>query len=294
VRKVFILSRFPALLILMCVSIFACKTVKVVSDFKAKPMSTDRIIKKIEENAFNYKYFSIKRINCQYQDGDNKASFRANLKTIKDEAIVLYFSKLNISVGRILLTPDSIKYVNFLDKNYFIGDYGFLSEIFNIDLDFDDVQSILSNDIFSYRNVSGKNQFRNFTSYIDSGRYVLQSTKVRKINRIVQKDKPQRVERILKRLEDEALIIQTIIVRPDNFNIEKIRIEDKSNNQAVEFEFDDYTGLENKDYPGTINMSFLSEGKNISMKIRLGGFSTETVDNFGFNIPAKYIQKEIN
>jgi hypothetical protein len=294
VRKVFILSRFPALLILFCVSIFACKTAKVVSDFKVKPMSTDRIIKKIEENAFNYKFFSIKRISCQYQDGENKTSFRANLKTLKDESIILSFSKLNISVGRILLTPDSIKYVNFLDKNYFVGDYGFLSKIFNIDLDFDDIQSILSNDIFSYRNVSAKNQFRNFTSQIDSGRYILQSTKVRKLNRITQKEKPQRVERILKRLEDDALILQTIIVRPDNFNIEKIIIEDKTNKQVVEFEFGDYAGLDNKDYPGTINMSFLSGQKTLSMKIRLGGFSTEEEDNFGFNIPPKYSQVDLN
>jgi|WetSurMetagenome_2_1015567.scaffolds.fasta_scaffold98287_1 hypothetical protein len=257
-------------------------------------MSTDRIIKKIEENSFDYKSFSIKRIGCQYENSENSASFRANLKTQKDESVLVTFSKMNIAVGRVLLTPDSVKYINFLDKKYFLGDYGFLRNLFNIDINFEDIQAILSNNVFSFKDIPGKKDFRNYTSTIDSGRYVLQSIKNRKPNRIESGNNPIRNNRVLKRNSEETPILQTIIVRPDNFNIEKIRIEDKTNNQHLEFDFGDYTGLEGKDYPSLIDMNFNSGPKIIHMKLRLGGFSTEAVDSLSFNIPSKYDRIVVN
>jgi hypothetical protein len=257
-------------------------------------MSTGRIIKKIEENSFDYKFLTIKRINCQYKDEKTKASFKANLKSLKDKKIVVYFSKLNIQVGRVMLTPDSVQYINYVDKNYFLSDYEFLTKRFNIDLDFDAVQSILCNNIFSYRNDSADKDFRNFTSFIDSGRYVIQSVKKRKLSKIEQKGKIKKAERILKRFDDEAFILQELFILPGSFNIEKMKIEDKSNNQLVEIKFDDYTIFKNKNYPGGINMNFLSGQGNVNMKIRLAGFSTDKIKSFNFSIPKKFERLEIN
>jgi hypothetical protein len=293
VRTIFRFLRILAGITLLPAAFFACKTAKVVSDFNVKPMSTERIIKKVENNALDCKSFSVKRIACQYSNGENNASFRVNLKTVKGQSVLVTISKLNISAARVMLTPDSIKYISFIDKNYFLGDYGFLKNLLNADINFADIQAILSNNFFSSGDASGKKELGDYTSFIDSGRYVLQATKNRKSKRIEPNGNSVRGNKSL-RLQDDAVILQTIVVRPDNFNIEKIRIEDKTNNHLLEFEFGDYTKFRGKDYPSAINMNFYSGAKDISLKLRLGGFSKEPVDSMTFNIPSKYSPVIIN
>lgn len=293
-RKVPEFTRYFVFIFVFAFSLSACKTARVITTTKLKPVNTAKLIKNIEGNALDYKFFSIKRINCQYQDVKGRTSFRATLKAMKDRAIVVSFNKLNIPVGRILLTPDSIKYINYVDKNYFVGDYGFLSNIFDVDIDFYDIQSILRNNIFSYRNDLKDDDFRNFTSYVDSGMYVLQSLKKRKLNKIEEKYRYQKVERILKRHDEESLILQTISVLPENFNVKNIKIEDKTTQQSLEFGFDDFTNLGNRIYPGAITMNIKSGQGKINMKLRLAGFSMDPVDNLNFTIPGRYKQLTFN
>ena len=260
----------------------------MVSDVNLKPLSTTKLIRNIEDNALDYKYFTIRRINCQYQDENEKSSFRANVKSIKDEAIVVSFNKLNIPFGRVFLTPDSVKFINYIDKNYFIGDYDFIREIFNVSLDFYDVQALLSNDIFSYKGNDEDKEFRKFSSRIDSGRYVLQSLNERKLSKIDEKSKLQKADRIQKRTGLESFILETITVLPGNYNVEKILIDDRSNKQSVKFAFSDYTQLKKKDFPGEITMDFSSEKGDIHMRLRLAGFSTDKIEKPEFSIPKRY------
>lgn len=288
--------RFPAIVIVLIVILFSsCRTIRDVPTVVAKPISTGKLLKKVEQNAFNYNNFTIKRINCQFSSNETKTNFKVNLKASKNEKILVSISKLNIPVGRVLLTPDSVKYVNYLDRNYFIDDYSYLSDFLNIDLDFATIQSIISNNVFSYRNDPGNKDFKTFNSIIESGKYVLQSEKERKIYKMNENDKLEKIERRrLKRLDDEALIIQKMYFNPANFALIKLIIDDKSNKRKMEMNFDDFVQIKNKDYPGSIEMSFLSALNKVNLKIRMSGFSTEKINSFSIKIPDKYEQIRVN
>ena len=287
--------RFPVVVVLFIALWFSsCRTARELPVVEAKPMSTGRILKKVEQNAFDYNQLSIRRISCQFSDNDSRTNFRVNLKAIRNKKILVSISKLNIPVGRVLLTPDSVKYVNYLDRNYFVDDYSYLSRFLNIDLDFYTIQSILSNNAFSYRNDRKNKDFRNFISYIDSGMYVVQSEKERKIAKIEEKGKTEKIERRLKRLDQNALILQKMYFNPGNFALVKLIIDDKTNDRRMEMDFDDFTKVMNKDYPGYISMQFNSPGSEVSMKIRMSGFSTEKINSLNFRIPEKYEQIHVN
>lgn len=284
------LLRILFFILIVALVFSACKTSRLATEAKIKPLSASKIIRNIEENSLDYKYFTIRRVNCQYEDDNEKTSFRANVKCIKDEVIVVSFNKLNIPFGRIQLSPDSVKFINYIDKTYFLGDYSFLKEIFNIELTFSDVQAILSNNIFSYRNLKSRKDFVNFSSIVDSGMYVLQSVNRRKLDKIENKDKYQKYERLIKRFKDEAFILQTISVAPVSFNVKNIKIENRSGHQSVNFEFDNYTPFEKRNYPGEIIMKFNSKKNNIRMRIKMNGLSTDKIEKLNFNIPQKYEQ----
>ncbi len=279
--------------ILVVLGLASCKTAREIPTVVAKPISTAKLLNKIDENAFIYNNFSIKRINCQFSDNKSKANFKISLKAIKDEQILVAISKLNIPVGRVLLTPDSVKYVNYIDQNYFIDDYSYLSNFLNIDLDFATIQSIISNNAFSYRNDPKNSDFKTFDSFIEDGMYVLQSEKERRIIKFEEKGKIAKIDRRLKRLGDEALILQKMYFNPGNFALTKLLIEDKTNKRKMEMTFQDFVKVEQKDYPGSIEMSFTSPNNDVSMRIRMSGFSTEKIDSLTINIPEKYKQIKV-
>ena len=287
--------RFPVIIIILIALLFSsCRTTREVPTVAVKPISSGKLLKKVEQNAFDYNYFTIKRINCQFSSDETNTNFKVNLKASKDEKILVSISKLNIPVGRVLLTPDSVKYVNYLERNYFIDDYSYLSDFLNIDLDFVTIQSIISNNAFSYRNDSKNKDFKTFNAIIESGAYVLQSEKERKIYKMDEKEKEGKIKRRLKRLDDETLILQKMYFSPASFALIKLIIDDKSNGRKMEMNFNDFVQIKNKDYPGTIEMSFLSTSNKVNLKIRMSGFSTEKINSFSINIPERYEQIRVN
>ena len=63
-------------LILLCIALLvtSCKTTREIPLAIARPISTTKLLSNIEENAFIYEYFSIKRINCQFSGNESKAN----------------------------------------------------------------------------------------------------------------------------------------------------------------------------------------------------------------------------
>jgi len=281
-------------LMIIVLGFSSCKTTREIPVTNIKPIGTAKLLKNVEENSLMYENFSISRINCQFSSNQSKTSFKISLKAIKNEKILASISKLNVPVGRVLLTPDSVIYVNYIDRNYFVDDYSFLSNFLNIDLDFATIQSIISNSAFSYRNDEKEKDFKTFSTSIESGMYVLQSEKERKVYKMNVKGKTGKIDRRLKRLDDNALILQKMSFNPTNFALTKLLIEDKTNDRKMEMIFDDFVKVMNKDYPGMIEMSFISETDNVGLKIRMSGFSTEKLNSLNLEIPEKYQQIKVN
>lgn len=273
----------------------SCKTTsKLPVAVKAKPISTVKLLKKVEANAFEYEYLSIKSIRCNFTSSKSKAAFKINLKALRDKVILVSISKLNIPVGRVLLTPDSVKYVNYIDRQYFVDDYSYLSGFLHIDLDFSTIQSIISNNAFSYRNDAKEKDYRTFKSFIESNMYVLQSEKERKIYKMDEKAREQKLERRLKRLDDQAFIVQRMFFNAENFTLTKLELNDKTNHRNMNMLFEDFVEVEDKEYPSSMNMNFLSPEEKINMKIRLSGFSMDKIESFNIKIPSKYELIKVN
>ena len=285
---------FIFLFLIGVIGFSSCKTTRELPTENIRPIGTAKLLKNVEENSLVYESFSISRINCQFSGNQSKTSFKISLKAIKDEKILASITKLNIPVGRVLLTPDSVIYVNYIDRNYFVDDYSYLSNFLNIDLDFGTIQSIISNSAFSYRNDEKEKDFKTFSTSIESGMYVLQSEKERKVYKMETKGKTGKIDRRLKRLDDNALILQKMSFNPKNFALTKLLIEDKTNDRKMEMIFADFVKVMNKDYPGSIDMSFVSESDNVGLRIRMSGFSTEKLNSLNLEIPEKYQQIKVN
>lgn len=272
--------------------LISCRTTEKIPVTKLRPMNSIRLYKKAEENTFDYHHFNIKKINIQYEKGETKTSFRASFLAVKDSSIIISITKLNILLVRVMLTPDSVFYVNYFNKTYYSGDYTPVSKLLNFNLNFNTVQAIAAANIFLL--FENEKELREFDTWVENGMYVLQSEDVRKLSRMEDKGKTQRVERFLKRIGEDIRVIQTFYFDPDLFTIRKLVMADQTNQQKASLEFNDYEQIGDKYFPSSVNMLFLSNNETLTLSTKMSGFSTETGEFIPLRIPDKYQRIYIN
>jgi len=196
-------------------------------------------------------------------------------------------SKLNISVGRVWLTPDSVKFVNFMEKNYFLDDYSYLSSMLEMDLDFETIHAIISNNIFSLSD--NKIDDQKYQTRIDSGMYILESVKNASPRKNTPKNGEKRSARRISKVRPDTPVRQAVYVDPETFKLKKISIDDPVNSRKLQIDFADFVLIDKKQlYPGEILLHFTSPDGNVDLQVKLAGFSTSNEKDVRFKVPEKY------
>ena len=278
---------FSLTVILIVLGLASCRTVRKMPVASVKPISTEKLLRRVEQNVLDYKDLSIRRIQCNFSSSQTTSSFQMNLKAKHNDKILISISKMNIPVGRVLLTPDSVTYVNYIERYYFVDDYSVFCDILNLSLNFDIIQSVVENNIF-YFQYNSKSLARNsYESYVEEGRYVLQSD----FNEnFVRKEKRYNNIFCYNNLSNysENIVSQKYLFNAFNFALEKFIIWHKETGWQLESVFDNFTKVDKQDYPGSIDLKMITPEDIIELIIRLSGFSTEKMDDLKLRIPAKY------
>jgi len=279
---------------LVLLGLSSCKTTRIVTTSAVRPINSGKLFRNMEANAFDYKYLSIKRINCQFDNGKVRASFKASIQAEKDKRIILLLSKLNIPVGRLWLTPDSVKYINYLENTYFLDDYSYLSSVMDMDLDFETIHAIVSNNVLSIWDENREKENRDFDTKIDSGMYVLESVPKLKERKANQKISEKRQARKSQKIITDTPVRQSVSIDPETFKLRKIRMEDVVNSRNLNIDFNDFTQVGKQLYPGEIFLHFSSPESNLEMRIRMANFSTEKENEIRFKVPEKFTRINSN
>ena len=264
--------------------VYSCRIAREIPAEAIRPLDAERILKRIERNSLDYEYLTINRINCHFSNSQMSTSFRVNLKAERDKSVLMSISKLNIPVGRVLLTPDSVTYVNFIDRNFFVDDYTFLREFLNIYIDFQTIQAILSNNADLFFNYPGMQGPENFESTIEDGLYVLSSQK--------EAWNFNKSKNIM--VEDGQNYYKKLFVDPHSFALIKFITGSNYDNGNLEIGFADFMNLERKDYPGSVDIKMVSDFESTEIKIRMNGLSTDRIDDINLKIPGTYEQLKVD
>lgn len=279
-------STFLLSVTIVLIMLVSCKTTEKVVIPKPRPMSSLRLYKKAEDNTFDFQRFNIRRINVQVEKGESRASFRAGIQAVKDSVVLISVSKMNILLARVKLTPDSVSYVNYLNKTYYSGDYEPVSDLLNFTVNFRIVQAIISANIFLL--FESQKELREFKTWVENGFYVLQSEAVRKLNRMENKGKTQRMERFMRRMGEDIHVIQTFYFHPGRFTIQKVVMDDQMNHQQAVLLFGEYEEVGGRYFPSSITLNIDSEVNKLMINTKMSGFSTSAGEFIPLRIPAGY------
>ena len=112
------------------------------------------VITQVDQNHIDFNTFSGK-VKVDYRGGDGRSNdFNAFLRMKKDSVIwVSINAALGIEAFRILITPDSVKVLNKLDKIVQFRSLGYLQEVTQLPIDFHTLQDIIiGNPVYFDRN----------------------------------------------------------------------------------------------------------------------------------------------
>jgi len=266
-------SRFilPLSFLLLLIIIVSCSTQRKIIKAPIKEEGADDLFKKLKEHELQYHWFTAK-FSAEYSNKGQTNSFNGQIRIRKDSVIWLSFSPaLGIEVFRMMLTQDSVKFINRMNNTFFTGDYNYVNHYLNANIDFDILQSFLTgNDLSFYEN--GK-----FRAGIDNGMYKLMTAERMKLRKFVRNSQ-----------ENLRVLIQTIWIDPDSFKITRADVKEiRKPNIQLEARYSSFEKIGNQLFPK--DMSFdISADNNLSVAVTFNRITINTAQAFPFKIPQSY------
>jgi hypothetical protein len=256
----------------------------VVAPKKIRHLSVGRVTRFTREKGLKFETLSARKVSIELNNNGKTSSVRGSLKIRRDSIIQVTAQKLTIPVGKLELNPDSFRVVYYLDKENIYGSIDYISEMIGMDIDFNIIQSILTDQIFSIHQETRENTFRDFACEIEDNLYKITTIRDRKMRKLTRNE--DRFERYRNRRE-ETLIKQDIYVDPDSFVVRKLVLEDLDTERKVQFDFSKFGKVNNQWFPGIIDMHFKGD-KYLDLSIELSKITLNDEKNFEFSIAPKY------
>lgn len=258
---------------IMLIFLAACSSQKRVSRKDLKGGITE-LINRVDENEVDFDTFSAKA-NFSIKSEKRNKSFKANIRIKNDSAIWISITPLfGIEVARVMITQDTVKVINRINKEYFIGDYTYINKRFNVELEFETIQSILLGNSIPFE----LTEALKFAT--DKSLYYLGNMKKRKARKV--DGNPRKVER-----KNEEVI--SLWISSMNFRVKKFILSDLAADRFIMGEYSDYNEINEQLIPQKLNFHFQGDTPTV-IEIDYSRVSLDKSLNFSFNISSKYEQ----
>jgi len=260
-------------LFLFSIFFSSCNPQKKVIKAPIKEEGADYLFKSLKEHELKFTWFSAK-FSAEYKNKGEKRSFDGQVRILHDSIIWLSFTPaLGIEVMRLTITQDSVKFINRLNNTFFTGDYRYLNDFLNTNIDFDILQSFLiGNDLSFYE--EGK-----FRASLDKGQYKLSSADRMKLKKFVRNSQ-----------ENMRILIQNIWIDPETFKISQADVKEiRRPNIKLSATYAEYEKVEDQLFPEVMNFEINAENK-IEVSVQFNRISINTPQLFPFKIPQSYKQ----
>lgn len=237
-------------------------------DYKnAKTLTTN-----LKANEFHFNKFNAK-LNAEIAVDSTFNSFVISLRVKKDSIIWMSISKLGIEGARVLITKDSVSFINRISNKYFKGDYSYISKLLNTQLDYEMLQSLLVGNSVAFYDEDEK-----IKPGISNCLYTLGTIRKFKLRRVMEKGKE---------LREPA---QSIYMAPETFKISRILFYEFNPERSFDAGFYDHTKVDSTQlFPLKMHFTVKAQ-KNVIISIDYTKIQLNEEQSFPFKIPDNYEQ----
>jgi hypothetical protein len=246
------------------------KPIVIKNNRKLEDKTADQLLQAINDSAFTAQWFSGKASVETNMEGKSN-SFDISIRVRKDSIIWISISPLlGIEMARVLITRDSIKFMDRYHKKFQVSDYNFLNNLLRMNIDFEILQGIITGNLFAYK----KSKFNSV--FIEENQfYILSTLSKHKLKRSLEEKDPNKP------------IIQDMWISDSNFRITKLSIEDDKIHKSLETDYEDFRNTDAGLFPFKSGTKIKAE-KDVNISIEYSKIVPNELLEFPFTIPNSY------
>ncbi len=290
-------------ILLVCLSAWmlsSCSNSKRLA--KGKPLrkhSSGILINKNKKVDFDFEWVGMK-MSIDFESPEQSQDFKATVRIRKDSIIWLSIAPAaNIEMIRMVITPDSVKYISKVpnNKHYFLGTFEKISDVAQMELDFGLLQDILiGNAIFLDK------QEDNYNNIIDDQQYCVLAKFSRKLKKIVGVDEKdvlpntqfsiapseKKYERLKSRADFDEITVKRFWLNGYNFKLERALFNDFYYNRDIELNYSDFKEEDGQLYPAKGRFKVTSADTWQDLQFKITRMSINKPYEIEFDIPENY------
>ncbi len=272
--------------LLLLLSASSCRSKKqIVADTPPPPIdstgkcrldfkSSKTLSSLLAKNQFRFNWFTGK-FDAEFHMDGKKQEFTVVLRMKKDS--VIWMSIIDPLIGaveaaRVLLTQDSIKMMNRLDKTAFVGTYDTLCSLLHTDVDFEILQALLvGNNVAFYEEEEKLHPNIDRTECL----YLLGTVRKKKIRKVIEGQKE---------LKEPA---QSIWMKDANFSVVRLFFTDLETQRTFDANYTDFQPLDSTVFPHKMTF-FVKAQTNLEIRFAYKKANLNKAATFPFSIPSGY------
>jgi hypothetical protein len=287
IKHISAIKYFSLALLLLCLFSVSCKQKKktqrtqtevIVSDTltgrcRLDFKSAKTLSRNVKENEFSFTWVTAKA-NVETLIDSKEESFDIKVNIRKDSAMLITIQYLlGLQVAKILITKDSVKMVNYIQKNYFKGDFNYINDMLNADLDFNVLQAVLFGNSAEF--------------YEDDDLKLKPVTDRQNCHYLLSTERKRRLKRLQAGDNGLKKALQILTLNPDNYKIIKNEFSDPATNRTFIANYKNFTQKDSVYAPYHVDIDIVAE-KKATVKIDYVRIEKNTPQKLSLNIPAKY------
>lgn len=283
---------------LICVAFFvACKPIREVMPFRGEipARGPEKLMEQLLANRItDVRYYSAKA-SVELKDSTGSRSFKAHVRCVTDSAAwISVVPALGIEVARALLTPDSLKVMDKLGDQYWVGDTAAAKRKFGLAPELSLFQQALLGMPI------GLDPDEKYKSDREDGQYTLTSKERRRFRRAAEdlavddtladdRDmNERRLERTLRRAEKKDAIVFKYWMEPDSFRVTRVLISDLAHDQQADVRYSLRTTVNGRSLPTHLSLSLSDPARHAEAVFELDRINLDGPLQLNFRIPEKF------
>lgn len=284
-------------LVIMLAFVYACGSTKPIPIIRPElpARSAEKLLERIVTTKVDtLRYYSAKAsVDISLPDGGK--SFKAQIRSVRDSAAwISVVPALGIEVARILLTSDSLKMMDKLHDQFFVGDTSTAKAKFGLQPSLSLFQQALLGKPI------GLDPNEKYRSDREDGHYVLTSKEKRRFVRAAEDISPgdtlahdrdmkeRRLERTLRKAEEKETMIMRYWIDPDSFHVWRVQIADLVRDQTADVRYEERSGAETHHLPTKIRITLSEPSRQATGLLEISRIELDGPLQLNFRIPEKF------
>jgi hypothetical protein len=274
-NKFFRRSINPFIGIILVSMLASCSAVRKIYRQPLREQGPEYLVHKLDSSGLKFDNLSAK-FTATYSHDSKSNSFSGQLRIERDSIIWISISAIGMEMARFIITDDSVKFQNRINKSFLRKDFLYVNKLLNNTLDFDMLQAFLIGNDFSFFE-NGK-----FKASIDNNlEYRLATTERRKLKRSVRRSD-----------QDINIPIEYIWLNPESYKISKVQLKEaEKGGRHFSARYSDFTSIRNQLIPATTQFDIETNEDEVKIRISFSKIEiNKPSQTYPFSIPENYTE----